>query len=183
MRVCILFGSPRKEGNTAKLLDAFFEASPENIAFDTFSAFQLNAQPCDDCGYCKTKEACIKHDLDDFCDKLEKADVFVIATPIYLMNFPSPVKAVLDRFQRYYNARFFLKKRLPIEKPKRAFFFATSGADDNEKSFEFMKNQLVTSFSVMNTRLTDCYLAQGLDNISIENDLEKIRELSKSIFN
>lgn len=181
IKICILFGSARRDGNTAKLLDAFFEGVGDNIEFSTFSAFELNAMPCENCSCCKTREACIKCDLDDFYKSFEQADIFVLATPVYLMNFPSPVKAVLDRFQRYYNARFFLKKRQPIEKPRRAFFFAVSGSDDTE-SFNYMEKQLITCFSVMNTRVTETFFAGGLDEFNIESYISQIKKLSESIF-
>jgi len=180
LKICVLLGSPNAEGRTAQLLDAFF-ADVQNAEFSAYSAFALNAQPCSDCKFCQTQQGCSKHDLDKFYSDFEQADIFVLATPIYLMNFPSPVKAVLDRFQRYYNARFALKIRNPIEKPRRAFFFATSGSDDIE-SFKFMEKQLVKCFSVMNTRVTESFYAGSLDDFSVDRDVEQIKKLSHSIF-
>lgn len=43
--------------------------------------------------------------------KLEDADAVIVATPVYNLSFPAPMKALFDRFQRYYEAHFRRKLR------------------------------------------------------------------------
>lgn len=48
-------------------------------------------------------------------------DVVVVATPVYGLSFPAPLKAVFDRTQQYYEAYVSRHIKHPFEKPKKAF--------------------------------------------------------------
>ena len=77
-----------------------------------------------------------------------------MASPVYNLSFPAPLKAVLDRFQRYFEARFSLGKKPAIEKHRKAVLLVSAGANCRE-GVDIMEKQLRQSFSVMNTDLTD----------------------------
>lgn len=72
-----------------------------------YDAYKERPGPCVDCGYCSKKQGCSKRDLDGFMEAFERSDYFVVAAPVYYNALPAPGKAVLDRFQRYFSARFF----------------------------------------------------------------------------
>lgn len=137
-----------------------------------FDAYKLNATPCTDCGYCKGETKCAFRDLDKLYAAIEKCDLLVIATPVYNMSFPSPMKAILDRFQRYYNARFFQGLRPAIGKHRKAVLLAVAGSEGEEG--DVMIKQLRQSFSVMNTELLAYAVINGLDKKKADENDEKI---------
>lgn len=55
---------------------------------------------------CEYHDGCSNKDLDIFFEDFEDADYIAFFTPVYNNFFPAPIKAILDRFQRYYNARY-----------------------------------------------------------------------------
>ena len=136
MNTLILFGSPKRNGNTAQLCGAFLQGLPKNNTVEIVRLFDLNPKPCNDCGYCKASDGCSKKDLDAFMQKFQEADLIVVASPVYLCSFPAPMKALFDRFQRFYCARF----RRGIETPAQKSGFAfkrgqrrhTSTANDRD---------------------------------------------------
>lgn len=110
------------------MLDAFLTELPKGTAVTRISCYDRRPIPCDDCRYCYHREGCSKRDLDDFYAALEEADLVVIATPVYHLSFPAPLKALIDRLQRYWSARFILGKRPPISKGKRLVLLTASGS-------------------------------------------------------
>ncbi|MDU7337915.1 MAG: flavodoxin family protein [Clostridium sp.] len=149
----VLFGSPRPNGATAKLLEAFLQKVDTNsVRITTFDAYKGNYHPCTACGYCQTREACIFSDLDEFDRELREADYFIVAAPVYHLSFPAPCKAVMDRWQRYFEARFAMGIRPSIHKPKTAALLTAYGSQ-NAEGAQMMARQLELAFTVMNTKL------------------------------
>lgn len=182
MKILILFGSPKKNGNTAKMTGAFMKGVRKTDTVEIVHLFELQPTPCNACGYCKASNGCSKKDLEGFMAKLEDADAIVVATPVYNLSFPAPLKALFDRFQRYYEAHFRRKIDNPISKPKKAVILVTAG-DDDETGFDIIKKQVEMSFSIMNTELLGSALAKDTDLSGVtENDLRKAFELSKMIY-
>lgn len=149
----VLFGSPRPAGATARLLQEFLcQVDSERVRVVKFDAYKGDYHPCIACGYCQKQEACVFHDLDEFDRELRAADYLVIAAPVYHLGFPAPCKAVMDRWQRYYEAKFVMGLRPPIAKPKTAVFLTAYGSG-NAEGARVMERQLQFAFTVMNTRL------------------------------
>lgn len=159
MQILVLYGSPHADGHTARLLRAFLELF-DGEAVDIVNAYAKQIAPCTACGYCKKKEGCSNPDFDRVDMYIRRADLLVVASPVYNLTFPAPLKAVVDRTQRYFEARFSLGKKPPIEKPKRAVLLAACGSDDGA---DILERQLKMIFSVMNTRLEHTVVWSGTD--------------------
>lgn len=98
----VIFASPRRHGFTGELLDSFLgEYAADGIEF--FDAYELAAKPCTGCGVCARTGECVYRDLDRLFDKIRECDNIVFATPVYNFSVPAPLKAILDRFQVFYN--------------------------------------------------------------------------------
>lgn len=147
-RTLILYGSPRKDGATARLLAACLEGLGETAA-TRFDAFPIAAAPCDDCGFCREAAGCRHRDLDAFYTALEAADVLIVATPVYNRSFPAPLKAMLDRLQRYWSARFVRGERPPIATPKKTVLLTAAGADRADGVC--LEQQLSPTLTVLNS--------------------------------
>jgi len=181
LKVLALMGSPRKSGYTAKLLGTLLREFPKGTSIEIVNLYELNPIPCNACGYCKAGNGCSKKDLEEFFKKFETADVIIFATPIYFMGVPAPMKALIDRFQRYYEARFRRNVKHPIEKHRKAALIVTSGSD-GEIGFEVIKHQLLQACSVLNIELGGAMLARNTDKCGVDNtDIEKAKSLYRSV--
>lgn len=146
MNTVLLFGSPRKHGITAGMTARLLDGTT-HTAFD---AYQLSAKPCTDCRGCYAGP-CVHRDLDDFYAALEQADRLVIATPVYHLSFPAPLKAILDRTQPYWAARFVRGVRPPIAVPKQVIVL--SHAEKDAHAGELLIKQLAPALTVLNARI------------------------------
>lgn len=150
-RVLAIQGSPHRNGVCARMLDAFLEELPPDAGITRFDCYRRRPVPCDDCRTCARREGCAKRDLDDFYAALEEAALLVIATPVYNLSFPAPLKALIDRLQRYWSARFLLGKRPPIEKEKRLVLLTVSGSPSPEGG-GMLERQLAPVLTVIHAR-------------------------------
>jgi len=158
--VLIINGSPHADGPTAAMLGAFRENL--GLPVKQFACFAENPIPCDDCRACHRDGRCDKRDLDGFYADFEEADLLVFASPVYNRSYPAPMKAALDRLQRYWAMRFKLGIRPPIQKPKSAVMFTASGSG-RDKDGEQLETQLRPQLTVLNTHLVVCVHAMRCD--------------------
>lgn len=105
MEIVVFNGSPRADGNTAGLLQAALAGMPADAQVQVIDLYSLLPMPCTACGCCKTQDTCMFSDLSETDVLLRRADAFIWALPVYNYSVPAPVKALLDRFQRYYELK------------------------------------------------------------------------------
>ena len=102
MKVCILMGSPRKQGNTNALLGPFRQEL-EGLGAETETVWlhALEIRPCTACRACQrdwTVFGCAFHDdMQQVFDAVQAADGMLLACPIYCWFCTAPMKAALDR--------------------------------------------------------------------------------------
>ena len=113
MKVLILMGSPRKQGNTAALLEPFCgELRKGGAEVETLWLYDRDICPCRACRQCQrdwTVFGCTqKDDVQEIFDQVLASDLLVLATPIYSWYCTPPMKALLDRLvygmNKYYGA-------------------------------------------------------------------------------
>ncbi len=102
MKCTIVFGSPRKKGNTASLLHPFIEELKSNgMKVDYYDVYEKGIQGCRACLRCqkdsKRVYCVIKDDMEPILSSMTESDLIVFAAPIYIWAAPAPVKAVVDR--------------------------------------------------------------------------------------
>ena len=98
-------GGPRQDGASARMLQCFTEtllrfSGEHSFVFRHYDAYGSGFAPCTDCRACRHFEGCVQPDMDGFWHDFENADGIVIATPIYNLSFPAPLKVIIDRMQR-----------------------------------------------------------------------------------
>ena len=183
MKALVLFGSPKRNSHTARLTGAFLKGLSKSFDVEIVRLFELKPAPCNDCGYCKASDGCSKKDLDEFMKHYFDADLIIIASPVYLDAFPAPMKALFDRFQRFFCARFRRQIEKPIEKPKQAVMLLTAGSDGTEAQ-AVLEKQVRRAFSVMNTNLCATILADRTDEREVSDaDLQRAFLLGQTISN
>lgn len=98
-KVLILSVSPRKGGNSDLLCDEFMKGAQES-GNDVEKIFLRDKKiaPCNACYYCtQSGECAIKDDMAEILDKMQAADVIVMASPVYFYSIDAQMKAVIDR--------------------------------------------------------------------------------------
>ncbi|MGI6118659.1 MAG: flavodoxin family protein [Bilifractor sp.] len=102
MKILILNGSPRPNGNTKALIDAFREgAVSKGHEVTEADVARLNIHGCLGCEYCHTRGdgKCVQNDdMQKIYPLLQQADVLVLASPIYYHGFSGQLKCTIDRF-------------------------------------------------------------------------------------
>lgn len=97
--VLILSGSPRKNGNSALLCRQFAKGAEENgNSVELIYLRDKEIHYCTACYHCKKDGICsIKDDMAEILDKMDKADVIVMASPVYFYSINAQMKALIDR--------------------------------------------------------------------------------------
>ena len=100
-RITVLVGSPRKDGNTEALADAFIKGAQEaGNEVAKLHLRELKVNGCLGCEYCTNHDGeCVQKDgMTAIYDALYRTDIVVFATPIYYFGIAAQLKAVIDRF-------------------------------------------------------------------------------------
>ncbi len=100
--ICILMGSPRKQGNTISLVRPFIlELERQGNICELIWLYDKTLEPCRACRTCQkdwsTFGCLIRDDMQEIFDKVKACDLLVLATPIYSWYCTPPMKMVLDR--------------------------------------------------------------------------------------
>ncbi len=146
MNTLLLFGSPRKGGITEQMVERLLNG----VSHTRIDAYKQSAKPCTDCRGCYRDGICVQRDLDDFYAALEQAERLIIATPVYHLSFPAPLKALLDRTQPYWATRFIRGVHPPIAVPKQVILL--SHADKDVHAGDLLKQQLSPALTVLNAK-------------------------------
>jgi multimeric flavodoxin WrbA len=179
-KALVLFGSPRQNGYTSQLVHEFTRWLEPHYDFITVDAYREKISPCTACGYCEKKEGCCIKDFERIHGLLCSSDLLIVASPIYNLSFPAPLKAILDRMQRYFSARFSLNIRPPIKKHKRSALLLTSGADCDEGA-AVMRRQLEMIYTVINATLEQQVIWKNTDRASaLEPLTDEVRRAALS---
>ena len=112
MNILIISGSPRKGGNTELLAEAFAKGASAQHYVEIVFVREYKVNPCLGCNACfKTNGICAqKDDMAMIYEKMNKADVLVIASPVYFYGISAQLKAVIDRFHNPISDSFHIKK-------------------------------------------------------------------------
>lgn len=129
MKVCILYGSPHQNRVTGALLDEYLSTLSADVKVTRFDAYQMSVHPCMGCGGCKKEGRCVYRDMDAVFEAVEESDLLLVASPVYYLSTPAPLKTIIDRFQPYFERRFTLGQKPPIEKPRKAVFLLAYGTE------------------------------------------------------
>ncbi|NLM83185.1 MAG: flavodoxin family protein [Clostridiales bacterium] len=131
MKTLIFNGSPRKNGNTAALIQALSERLGGEIK--VVRAYDCDVRPCIDCRYCWKNRGCsIKDGMQEIYKDIDEADNIVIASPVNFSELTGQLLAVLSRLQTYWCAKY-LRKEEPVSKPKRAGVILVRGGSGPQK--------------------------------------------------
>ena len=113
MKILVLNGSPRKNGNTESLVRAFTKGAQKKNEVEVLNVCDMNIKPCKGCNYCLNSEnhACIQaNDMSAVYEKLRTSDVLIVASPVYFYSVSAQLKALIDRCHTPLRKEFGIKK-------------------------------------------------------------------------
>ncbi len=103
-KIVVITGSPRKNGNSFAMTDAFIKAAEaKGHTVTRFDAAMKNVGGCHACETCfKTGKACsFDDDFNTIAPYILEADAVVFTMPVYWYSIPAQVKGVIDKLFSY----------------------------------------------------------------------------------
>lgn len=101
MNILTLLGSPRKKGNTARVLSMFEEKVAGDHEVERVIITKHEVKGCIGCYKCqevKGEPGCVqKDDAEALFEKMMQADAIVYASPLYCWSFTAQLKPLIDR--------------------------------------------------------------------------------------
>jgi len=107
-KILILNGSPKKNGNTTKLLEWFAQGARSKhgkVEIIRAASLKVKANGCISCRSCqklKEYQCVINDDVKEVLRKMAQADVIVFATPLYFYGPSAQLKLIIDRMFSLY---------------------------------------------------------------------------------
>ena len=99
-KIVVITGSPRKNGNSFAMTDAFIKtAEAKGHIITRFDAALKKVGGCRACETCfSTGKACtFDDDFNTIAPAILEADVIVFTMPVYWYSIPAQIKGVIDR--------------------------------------------------------------------------------------
>ena len=101
MKITLLMGSPRKNGSTSAMADAFV-AGAESAGHEVvrFDVAKMDVKGCLGCEYCHVQGdgQCIQQDdMQEIYPHLNDCDMIVFASPIYYFTMSAQIEAAIQR--------------------------------------------------------------------------------------
>lgn len=99
MDVLYISGSPRRGGNTERLLALMQQTLPGEM----LRVMDHEIGPCESCWACRECDCCVQDDDFNsvFLPRMIDCDALVVGCPVYFNNVPSQTKALMDRTWAY----------------------------------------------------------------------------------
>ena len=170
-QVLTLMSSPRKNGNTDRLANAFIKGVEENgYSTEKIYVNYQNIKPCLGCNVCQKTNQCVqKDDMQDIYKKMLEAKVFVFASPVYFYTFNASMKLLLDR-------TFAIEKTIH----DKDFYLLSTGLAPDESYFRIIKEtfqKYIDCLRVGGNRFVDSILGFQTGD---KDDIEKIDSIEKA---
>lgn len=104
MKMIAVNGSPRKNGNTAILLNKVLEgAALQGAETETIHLYDLNYKGCLSCFSCRLKngpgygKCAVNDDLTKVFNEIEETDSIILGSPIYMGSLTGEMRSFLER--------------------------------------------------------------------------------------
>lgn len=177
MRALLLQGSPRRNGNTAALLEPLREELEEaGLETETLRLCALDIRPCRACRRGQedwTVFGCPQEDdVQEIFDRVLDCGLLVLATPIYSWYCTPPMKALLDRLVYGMNKFYGGEKGPTLWAGKALALLATCGYPP-EKGTDLLEEDLRRYCRHSGLRYLGSHAERHLGYDTVFMDLEK----------
>lgn len=99
MKVLIINGSPRIDGNSSILVNELISTfKKEEVEVDLYQIGNKAIRGCMACGYCHEHGECVfKDDVNDLAKRFKEADGLIVTSPVYYASANGSIISLLDR--------------------------------------------------------------------------------------
>jgi multimeric flavodoxin WrbA len=198
VKLVAIHGSARRGGNSRDLLEAVLEgargARPTGLEAELVEAYRVDVGPCTDCEACLAPGAgagagaggCTVEgdDWSRIEALLRGADALVVASPVYFMGLPAPLKAIVDRLQGVWALRERGGRGGTNEGPYRraAVVLCAAGA---REAFRGARAEALAALGTLQFEVVGELLAEGLEDAGEASArpelLERARALGRAL--
>lgn len=158
MKILVLNGSPRPNGATADMVNAFAQGATEaGRAVNVVPVARKNIKGCLACEYCHRKGngSCVqKDDMQELYPEFLSSDMIVFASPIYYFTLSAQLQAVIHRTYAL---------GIPRNVKKTALILSSGDAGVYEPAIGEYTNAIVDWWGVENAGI---FTAHGSENKS-----------------
>ena len=176
MKLLILNGSPRPKGNTKQMIQAFCEGlASAGHEYDVFDVCRMNIHGCLACEYCHTRgqgQCAQKDDMQKIYEKLQEAEMLVIASPIYYHGLSGQLKCTIDHF---YAAAY---PERPAKLKKVAMFLSSGDPNMYDGALFSYRGDFLEYLKLEDMGV---FTTSGYDPGVPEEKLEKLRRFGESL--
>jgi len=187
-----MHGSARRGGNSKVLLEAVLEgargARPTGLEVELVEAYRVDVGPCTDC------EACLEPGRGEGADGctvegddwpriealLRGADALVVASPVYFMGLPAPLKAIVDRLQAVWALRERGGRVGTNEGPFRRAAVVLCAAGGRE-AFRGARAEALAALGTLQFEVVGELLAEGLEDAGEASARSELLERARAL--
>jgi len=186
-KVIALSASPRRGGNSEILLDQAIAGVLEagGIA-EKIILCDLKIAPCLECNFCARTGRCIvEDDFQAIYRRLKQENLFLLAFPVFFQGLPAQLKALVDRCQCCWEAKYRLETPIAPASPQRRLSVLGVKAREDVEEFSHPLATLKVFALVNNLRYYQELLLSRMEDSGAVNRnpeaLQKARELGKDL--
>jgi multimeric flavodoxin WrbA len=172
-KMIAIYGSPRRRGNTALLLQKAVQGARETgDVVEEVILRDLKMSPCLEIYGCKKTGRCvIQDDFQELYDQVLASKGIMLASPIFFYTVSAHTKIFMDRCQSLWVKKYWLDKRAyGKEQPTRQALFISVGATKGKKLFDGVLLSIRYFLDALDAKLHQTLLYRGLD---FEEDILK----------
>jgi len=186
MKIAVLLGSPRKNGNSETITQAITAPLEKNGAeIEHIRLNDLALRGCQGCGGCDKTGICVlKDDMAEVYSSVDSADVVLLSSPVYFYGLSAQCKIFGDRMQARWARKYLLKERYR-QGEKRKGYLISSAATKGPKIFQC---SILTSryiFDALDLEYGGEFLVKGVDKrkavLDHPEEMRRAEEFGKDI--
>ena len=180
--IVAIYGSPRRQGNTAILLDhAVCGAEKAGAQVEKIVLRDLTISPCLEIYGCKETGLCvIKDDFQRVQEQLLACQALMFASPVFFYTVSAHSKILMDRCQSLWVKKYWIDK-VPFGKGElqKKGIFISVGATKGERLFDGILLTAKYFFDVIDVKLWKTLLFRDID---FEKDILKHPEYLQAAY-
>lgn len=164
MKVIGFSASPRKEGNTAWMINKILEGAKEQGAeTQSWHSSDLDIKPCQGCLGCIQGNRCVIHDdMQKLYDALAQADALVLGSPVYMGQMSAQAKIFTDRLFAQITPRF--SPQFKEENAGKKLVLAFTQGNPDSSMFQTYYDYTKNMFQLLEFDVKDIIVVAGMRN-------------------
>lgn len=167
-RIVAVYGSPRRRGNTATLMQAAAAgARAAGAEVDEIVLRDLKISPCLEIYSCRENGECrIRDDFQSVRERVLAAGGLMLASPIFYYAVSAHTKILMDRFHSLWVKRAWVDPQQERTQTRRKGLFISTGATQGRRLFEGTVLSVRYFFDTLEMDLWRTLLYRGLEGES-----------------